>query len=252
VRLRGLLVAPLVVAGCSGGAHATPKLHGIYRATIRDARDHAVRTIWLDAGTGRFRVKTVFRRINGLGRVTTVTVFDGRTATQQLPGSRTIRIAGGPQFVADRAGAHVRQVAAGRPTAAGSAYWLGSAWRGMAPASASESTGDAGTIFETVYPGLDVTVERAGMAALRCDGTPVRLADGTPATVVVIPIDSNGTGCCSSSSDGSATDVIGVSPSGTAAGAIAYVIARDAVISLSGRAVTAESAPATARALRPV
>jgi hypothetical protein len=113
--------------------------------------------------------------------VTTVTVFDGRTATQQLAGSRTIRITGGPQFVADRAGAHVvaplrarltgsppprgasivdfrrlrhvgaalfrtstatvtgtvRQVAAGRPTAAGSAYWLGSAWRGMAPASAS-------------------------------------------------------------------------------------------------------------------
>jgi len=296
MRLRGLLVAPLVVAGCSGGGHATPRLHGVYRATIRDARDHAVRTVWLDAGTGRFRVRTVFPRVSGLGRVITVTVFDGRTATQELAASRTIRITGSPQFVADRAGAQVvaplraklrglplsrgaslvgfhrlrhvdaalfrtststvtgtiRQVAAGSPTAAGSAYWLGSAWRGMAPAGASESTGDAGTIYETAYPGLDVTVERAGTAALRCDGAPVRLADGTPATVVVIPINSNGRGRCSSSSDGSATDVMVVSPSGTAAGAVAYVIARDAVISLSGRAVTAESAAAIAHALRPV
>jgi hypothetical protein len=122
----------------------------------------------------------------------------------------------------------------------------------MTPAGASESTGDAGTVYETRYPGVDVTVERAGAAALACDGTRVRLADGTPATVVVIPIDSNGTGQCSSSSDGSATAVMVMSSSGSAAGAVAYVIAGDAVISLSGRAVTPRSAAAIARALRPV
>jgi hypothetical protein len=98
--------------------------------------------------------------------VITVTVFDGRTATQQPAGSRTIRITGSPQLVADRAGAQV-------------------------------------------------------VAPLRA-----RLRG--------------------------ATDVMVVSPSGTAAGAVAYVIARDAVISLSGRAVTAESAAAIAHALRPV
>ena len=295
MRPRGLLVAPLVLAGCAGGGHAAPKLHGVYRATIRDARHHAVRTIWLDAGTGRFRVRTVFRRITGVGRVQTVTVFDGRTATQQLARSRSIRITGSPQFVADRAGADVvapvrakltgsplphgvsivdfrrlrhasaalfrtststvtgtiRQVAAGRPADAGSAYWLGSVWRGTTPASASESTGDAGMTYETAYPGLDVTVERAGAAALGCDGAPVHLADGSLATVVVIPISSKGTGQCSSSSDGSSTAVL-VMSSDTGPGTLAYVVAADTVISLSGRAVTPESAPAIARALRPV
>lgn len=96
----------------------------------------------------------------------TVTVFDGRTATQQPAGSRTIRITGSPQLVADRAGAQV-------------------------------------------------------VAPLRA-----RLRG--------------------------ATDVMVVSPSGTAAGAVAYIIAPDAVISLSGRAVRAESAAAIAHALRPV
>jgi hypothetical protein len=286
---------PLVLAGCAGGGHAAPKLHGVYRATIRDTRHHAVRTVWLDAATGRFRIRTVFRGITGVGRVQTVAVFDGRTATQQLARSRSIRITGSAQFVADRAGADVvapirakltgsplphgvaivdfrrlgrvgaalfrtststvtgtiRQVAAGRPPAAEPAYWLGSEWRGTTPASTSESTGDAGATYETAYPGLDVTVERAGAATLRCDGAPVHLADGSPATVIVVPISSKGTGQCSSSRDGSTTGLMVVS-SGGGPGTLAVVIAGDAVISLSGRAVTPGSAAAIARALRPV
>jgi len=145
----------------------------------------------------------------------------------------------------------IRQIAAGRPTGAGAAYWLGSVWRGTTPAGASESTGDAGTTYETAYPGLDVTVERAGAAAFRCDGTQVRLADGSVATMVVIPISSKGTGECSSSSDGSTTGFM-VTSSDTGPGTLAYVIAGDVVIGLSGRAVTPESAAAIARALRPV
>ena len=298
MRLRGLLVTPIVLAGCiGGGGHAAPALHGVYRATIRDAGHHAVRTVWLDAGTGRFRIRTVFRGIRGVGHVTTVTVFDGRTATQQLAPSRLIRITGSPQFVADRAGMEVvaplrakltglplprgisivdfrrlrhldpavfrtstsavtgtvREVTAGRPATAGAAaYWLGPAWRGTSPASAAESTGDAGTTYETQYPGVDVSVERAGVAVLGCDGTPVHFADGTPATVVIIPIDSNGAGQCSSSRNGSATGVMFASSSESVPGTLAYVIAGDAVITLSGRAVTPRSAVAIASALRPV
>jgi hypothetical protein len=296
MRLRGVLVAPLVLAGCAGGGHAAPKVDGVYEATVRDPGHHAIRTVWLDAATGRFRVQTVFRDIGSATPVpATVTVFDGRVATQQVGRTRLIRITGSRRFVADRAGADVvaslrarltgsalpegvtvtrfrrlrhagtglfrtstgtatgtiRQVAAGRPATGGSAYWLGSTWRGTTPGSASESTGDAGTAYDTQYPGVDVTVERSRGATLGCDGTPVRLADGTAATVVVVPINAQGTGQCSSSSDGSTTGVMVLSES-TAAGTLAYVIAGDTVISLSCRAVTPASAAAIARALRPV
>ena len=295
MRIRGLLVAPLVLAGCAGGGHATPKPQGVYRATVRDPAHHAIRTVWLDAATDRFPVRTVFQGIAGAGRAVTVTVYDGRTATQQLAGSRSIRITGSPQFVADRAGTDVvapvrakltgsplphgvsvfgfrrlrhvgaalfrtststvtgtiRQVTAGGPPGNVSAYWLGSVWRGTRAASASESTGDAGTTYQTEYPGLDVTVEASGGAGLGCDGTPVRLADGSPATVVVVPINAQGTGQCSSSSDGSTTGLM-VFSEDARAGTLAYVIAGNVVISLSGRAVTADSAAAIARALRPV
>jgi hypothetical protein len=79
MRLRGLLLMPHVLAGCAGG-HATPKLHGVYRATIRDARHHAVRTVWLDAATGRFRVRTVFRSRRGGRRGTRSGEAHGVTA----------------------------------------------------------------------------------------------------------------------------------------------------------------------------
>jgi hypothetical protein len=58
MRLRALLLAPLFVAGC-----AAPKLDGVYQATVRNPGHHAIRTVWLDAATGRFRVRTVFRHI---------------------------------------------------------------------------------------------------------------------------------------------------------------------------------------------
>jgi hypothetical protein len=292
MRLRGLLMVPLVLAGCSGGGHAAPKVHGVYRATIRDTRSHAIRTVWLDAGTGRFRVRTVFHG-KGFGRFTTVTVFDGRTATQQLAPSRLIRITGSPAFVAHRAGADVvapirvklagsrlrpgisvvdfrrlahvgaglfrttasaatgtiRQVAAGRPQGAEPAYWLGAVWRGTAPVSASESTGDAGRTYETDYPGLAVNVEARGAAALGCDGTSLHLADGSPAMLVIIPISAKGTGRCSG--DDSTTGVM-VMSSHPGPGTLAYVMAGDTIISLSGRAVTRASAVGIARALRPV
>jgi hypothetical protein len=41
MRLHGLPVAPLVLAGCTGGAHATPGPCGVYRATVRCAGHHA-------------------------------------------------------------------------------------------------------------------------------------------------------------------------------------------------------------------
>jgi hypothetical protein len=63
MRLRALLLAPLFVAGCAGGGHAAPKLDGVYQATVRNPGHHAIRTVWLDAATGRFRVRTVFRHI---------------------------------------------------------------------------------------------------------------------------------------------------------------------------------------------
>ena len=233
------------------------------------------------------------RNVSGTGDFTTVTVFDGRAATQQVGRSRTIRITGSPRFVADRAGADlvaplraklagsplphgvsvvdfrrlphvgaalfrtststasgtIREVAAGRPQGAEPAYWLGATWRGTAPVSASESTGDAGRTYDTVYPGLDVNVEAAGAAALGCNGTPLHLADGTPATVVVIPISAKGTGQCSG--DDSTTGVM-VMSSDPGPGTLAYVIAGDAIISLTGRSVTPRSAAAIAHALRPV
>jgi hypothetical protein len=146
----------------------------------------------------------------------------------------------------------IRQVAAGRPAATWSAYWLGSVWRGTTPAGASESTGDAGATYDTEYPGVEVTVERSRSATLGCDGTTVRLADGTAATVVVIPITAQGTGQCSSRGDGSTTAIMVVSSGNDRPGTLAYVIAGDVVISLSGRAVTPTSAAAIARGLRPV
>ena len=296
MRLRGLLLVPLVLAGCTGGGHAAPKLHGVYRATVRDPGHHAIRTVWLDAVTGRFRVRTVFSKVGTTPIAATVTVFDGRVATQRVGRSRLIRITGSREFVADRAGAAVvapvratlagsaradgvtvvgvrrlrhvdpdifrassgpptgtvNQVSAGRSASgAEPAYWLGSTWRGTAPASASESTGDAGTTYETEYPGLDVTVETSRGAGLGCDGTPVHLADGSSATLVVVPVSPQGTGQCSSSSGGSTIGLM-VFSEDAATRTLAYVVAGDTVISLSGRAVTPDSAAAIARALRPV
>jgi hypothetical protein len=69
-----------------------------------------------------------------------------------------------------------------RPAATGgSAYWLGSTWRGQAPAARRSRPATQARAYETAYPGLDVTVERAGTAHARCDGTPCGLADGAPA-----------------------------------------------------------------------
>jgi len=191
-----------------------------------------------------------------------VTVFDGRTATRQLAGSRSVRITGSPEFLADRAGADVvapvRAKLTGSPPPRGVAV---AGFRRLRHVGAALFRTSTSTIRQvaagrpphagTAYPGLDVTVEPAGRATLACDGTPVHLADGSPVTVVVVPINAEGGGECSSSSDGSSTGIMVLSENAQA-GTLSYVVAGDGVISLSGRAVTPQSAAAIARALRPV
>ena len=54
MRLVGLLVAPLVVAGCAGGGHTGPAPHGIYEAKVTVGTSGGARCGWTStvAGSG--------------------------------------------------------------------------------------------------------------------------------------------------------------------------------------------------------
>ena len=303
MRLVGLLVTPLVLAGCAGDGHAAPARHGIYRATIRDARHHAVRTVWLDAATGRFRVRTVFRGTTGVGRVQTVTVFDGRTATQQLAGSRSIRITGSPQFVAGPRRGGRRGARSGERTGSPLPHGISIIeFRRLAPRQRGALPNEhvhrhrdhppGGGLAARRTPSPPTGWDRSGggrhpRARRSRPATPVRRTRRStrgwtsPSSGPVRPrSDATGRGCtrrrlaqdggchpdkleghlgeCSRSSDGSTTGVM-VMSSDTGPGTLAYVIAGDVVISLSGRAVHARvggrdrprPTPGVQRLLRP-
>jgi len=285
--LRLLLLAPLVLAGCSGGGHATPTTPtppGVYEAKVTVAG--VERTVWLDLAGSRFRVSTA----SGHRRV--VTVSDGRTALTRFHGFTT-RTTGSPDFLVTTAdpavgalrarllgrslpagatmtGLHrirapgrelfavarvasptydVRQVRVGAaPLAGPRAYWLGERFHGRAPRYASIETGQTGSSYTVSYAGVDVEADSSALRLPTCRTTPIVLADGTPARLAVAPDD---LGPCQTG-DGSVSGVELFSSTTEAGGGFAIVVAAGRTIVLSGSRVTPESAPGLARALRPV
>jgi hypothetical protein len=89
MRLLGLLAAPLVLAGCSGGGHATPPVHGVYEARVTVGGN--AHLVWLDVSGNRFRV-------TGRSGRRTLTVSDGHSALTTLYGFTT-RASGSPAFL---------------------------------------------------------------------------------------------------------------------------------------------------------
>ncbi|HEY7257419.1 MAG TPA: hypothetical protein VH459_00040 [Gaiellales bacterium] len=280
MRLRGLVIAPLVLAGCAGGGHAAPKPHGVYEAHVTVGG--AERTVWLDLTAGRFRVSTP----SGHRRI--VTVSDGHAALTLSRGI-TSRTTGSPGFLVATAdpgvaalrdrllgrgapsgttitGFHrvdapsrdlfvvvggavpafvIRQVQVGAiPPAGPHPYWLGERFRGQAPRYASASTSKAGSSYDIAYPRIDVQVESPRFRVPTCGTTPIALADGTPARVAVVP---EQIGSC----DGG-VDAITFATTSATPGGLAIVLTGHRTILLSGPAVSAKTAAAIARALRPV
>jgi len=283
MRLRGLLVAPLVLAGCAGGGHAAPKLHGVYEARVTVGSTQ--RTVWLDLTGGRFRVSTPagHRRI--------VTVSD-RHAAVTLFRQFVTRTTGSPAFLVTMAdpgvgalrdrllghrvpagttitGFHrvtapsadlfvvarvasptmvVRQVRVGvTPQSGPRAYWLGESFRGSGPTYASVTDSRVGSSYAVTYPGVAVQVDSTRLRIPTCGTTPVTLADGTPGRVGVVPED---VGPCQGSIGG--VDAVTLGSTTETPGGIAVVITAHGTITISGPAVTPASAAAIARALRPV
>jgi hypothetical protein len=286
MRRLGLLLAPLVLAGCMGGGTAKPAPHGIYQAdvTLGAGPTH---TVWLDVDSGRFRAAVS----GGHGRK--VTTSDGRTAVTRFRGFTT-RTTGSPAFLEatadpavqvlrDRlegtpvpagdsvAGLHrvrgtsadlfalenapapsmiVRQIDVGSvPSAGPLAYWLGAKFAGKRPLYASTTRGKGFAAYAVSYPGVDVEVEASRFRIPTCHATHVVLADGTPAVMTLVTPD---LGPCETS-DGTGTSSIAVFGFSTEwPGGLAIVGAAGRTILLSGPAVTQKSAVRLARALRPV
>lgn len=286
MRLVGLLVAPLVVAGCAGGGHTSPAPHGIYEAKVTVGTS-GTRTVWLDVDGGRFRVSLA----TGHGRK--ATVADGHTALTEFHGFTT-QTTGTSAFLeatADPAVAilreriegqavrpsdgiadlrrvgHastnlfavrsvaspdevVRQIRVGVAPASGPPpYWLGATLGGKRPVYASTTRGKGFSSYSVSYPGVDVEVEASDFALPECHAKHIALTDGTPAAVIVILPD---LGPCQTS-DGATTSSVDVIALATDShGGAAIVETPEETIMLSGSAVTPKSAVRIARALRPV
>jgi hypothetical protein len=282
MRLRGLLVAPIVLAGCAGGGHAAHRIQGVYeaRVTVRGAE----RTVWLDLTTGRFRVSSP------AGHRRVVTVSDGHAAVTRFRGFTT-EATGSPGFLVTTAdpgvpalrdrllgrgaprgttitGFHrvtapspqlfavarvarptmaIRQVPVGAaPSSGPRAYWLGESFRGARPAYASITTTRTESSYTVAYPGVAVEVDSSRFQMPTCGTTPVALADGTPGKLIVVP---DGSLSCQG---GSGVDVVTFVSTSGEPGGLAIVETSDGTIMLSGPAVSPKTAAAIARALRPV
>jgi hypothetical protein len=282
MRLRGLLVAPLVLAGCSG-RHASHAPRGVFEAQVTVGG--VERTVWLDAAGSRLRVVTPS------GRRRTVTVSDGRTALMRFHGftTRTTGSAGFLVATADPAvgalrarllgrsvpdtdtiaGLHrvrrpsaelftvsagaapltiVRQVRVGvAPKVGPRAYWLGGSFQGAAPDYASITTSEIGSSYTVAYPRIVIEVDSSPPAVPACGTTPVELADGTPARLTV---GLNDLASCHDATGG--IDFLMVGAETGASGGVALVDTPEGTVWLSGPAVSATTAAAVARALRPV
>jgi hypothetical protein len=142
-----------------------------------------------------------------------------------------------------------RQVAAGtRPPAGVPGYWLGPTFHGRRPTDASQSTATSGGNTTVSYRGLEVD-SSSPLGQLRGDRA-VTLADGTHARMTVIPISPGGTYSYTDGSGGFDTLAIASGPGDGRD--IALIFLPNAMITLSGPAVTPTTAPAIARALRPL
>jgi hypothetical protein len=280
MRLLGLLAAPLVLAGCSGGGHATPPVHGVYEARVTVGGN--AHLVWLDVSGNRFRV-------TGRSGRRTLTVSDGHSALTTLYGFTT-RASGSPAFLlatADPAvgalrdrligrsvpanaavtGLHrvsapgpelfsvadtppnevIRQVRLGvAPQTGPPAYWLGQSFHGKAPAYASLSTGKTVATYTVDYPGIEIQVSSSQIQLPSCSGTIIALADGTPARLAVAPAD---LGPCPGTSAAIDSFLSGTTET---PGGFAVVGTSIGTVTISGPAVSADTAASIARALRPV
>ena len=286
MRLVGLLVAPLVVAGCAGGGHTGPARHGIYEAKVTVGTS-GTRTVWLDVDSGRFRVSISTghgRKVTVADGHTALTVFRGFTtqttgtsafleatadpavailrngiqgqAMRPSDGIADLRRVGHPStslFAVRRVASPdqvVRQLRVGVAPASGPPpYWLGATLGGERPVYASTTRGKGFSSYSVSYPGVDVEVEASGFELPECHAKHVVLTDGTPAAVTVVIPD---LGPCQTA-DGTTTSSVGVIALATDShGGVAFVDTPEETITLSGSAVTPKSAVRIARALRPV
>jgi hypothetical protein len=137
-----------------------------------------------------------------------------------------------------------------RPNGPTPAYWLGPAWNGHAARSSSAASGHGGW-YAVAYPHLaiDVTAPERGLSGDKA----VTLEDGTRATLQVASADAHGSFSISSSSGNSTFgDIIFATSSPDPGKTMAFVFVPNAMITLSGTAVTPRSAAAIARSLRPL
>jgi len=218
MRLAGLLVAPLVVAGCAGDGHTSPAPHGIYEAKVTVGTS-GTRTVWLDVDSGRFRVRISTghgRKVTVADGHTALTVFRGFTtqttgtsafleatadpavavlrkriegeAVRSTDGIEDLRRVGHPStsLFAVRSVASpdqvVRQLRVGVAPASGPPpYWLGATLGGNRPLYASTTRGKGFSSYSVSYPGVDVQVEASGFGLPECHAKHIVLTDGTPA-----------------------------------------------------------------------
>jgi hypothetical protein len=145
----------------------------------------------------------------------------------------------------------VRQLRPGTaPRNAIPAYWLGPSWNGRT-ADRSSATSGQDASYTIAYPHLAVEADAEPLPGLSGDQA-LTLADGTRATLAVVHPNTEGT--YSLNADSTSTyGVIALATGGTGKpGPIALVFLPNAMITLSGSAVTDASALAIARALRPL
>jgi hypothetical protein len=263
MRLVGLLVAPLVVAGCAGGGHTSPAPHGIYEAKVTVGTS-GTRTVWLDVDGGRFRVSLATQttgtsafleatadpavailreRIEGQAVRPSDGIADLRRVGHASTNLFAVRSVASPDEV-------VRQIRVGVAPASGPPpYWLGATLGGKRPVYASTTRGKGFSSYSVSYPGVDVEVEASDFALPECHAKHIALTDGTPAAVIVILPD---LGPCQTS-DGTTTSSVDVIALATDShGGAAIVETPEETIMLSGSGVTPKSAVRIARALRPV
>jgi hypothetical protein len=284
MRLPGLLIAALVLTGCAGRGHAAAPVHRVYeaRVTVGDIRN----VVWLDLAGGRFRLTMQAghrRMVTVSDRRTAVTRLPGLT-TRTIGSPSFLIMTADPAVRALRArllgrsdpvgttvtGLHLvrapsaalftigeistptqfaRQVRVGvTPQTGPRAYWLGDTFNGEAPSYAFVARSKHASSYTVAYPAVHVEVDSSRFRVQTCATTPVELADGTRARLVVTP---NDLGPCEDGSSGVDFSEVG-SDTETSGGGLAVVETAHGTILLYGRAVSAGTASAIAGALRPV
>jgi hypothetical protein len=127
-------------------------------------------------------------------------------------------------------------------------YWLGRTFHGRGATDASQSTATSGGTTTVSYRGLEV--DSSSPLGQIPGARAVTLADGTHARMTVVSMNRDGTYSYTDGSTG--FDTLALSWGPGAGRDIALVFLPNAMITLSGQAVTPKTAPAIARALRPL